>query len=197
MATYIDLSTLRFRAHEQGGLEHKHPFFNFAEDIEIAQPITWSPKIRMIALNEETDTAQAIRGIRVYSVGQNSETDVVHSLTHVKAKTIGQTTETETTQTINRVKTITLGQATENDTVQAITVQTGDFIAVAQVTETDTSQTISWNPKNRLVNIVTETDAAQSITVSTSGGQSVFTELDNPLWAGNLDGQEFDDTMPV
>jgi hypothetical protein len=61
----------------------------------------------------------------------------------------------------------------------------GQTIAVGQVTETDVAQPISWAPKNRFVNLATETDLAQAVTrrKTLAIGQASETDAAQPVVA--------------
>lgn len=136
-----------------------------ATETDVAQPIAWAPKNRLVNQVLETDTAQAVAHLKLKALGQVLETDLAQPLAHAKVKAIGQCTETDTAQPIawapkNRL----VNQALETDLAQPITRQGHQVIAANQATETDTAQPIAWAPKKRLVAQVAETDLAQSIT---------------------------------
>lgn len=213
VTTKIDLSSIKYRARERGALETKDIEAGMSIETELAQSVSWSPKYRLVALvtetdialplakrilvNQvsETDTAQSITAVKFDILGQAIETDEAGAiLWSPKSRFVAQISETDLAQSITSRKTIIIGQAVETDEAQPI--ETGTIVSIAQVTETDTAQVIAWNPKIRIIGQITETDTSQTITVVTGGGQG-FTELDNNLWAGNLEGQEFDDTMPA
>lgn len=76
---------------------------------------------------------------------------------------LNQTTETDTANVLGRSKTKAFGQVTETDTAQAIRAQKARTLA--QIVETDTAQAIAWAPKHRLLNLVSEADTANAITL--------------------------------
>jgi DNA-binding transcriptional regulator YdaS (Cro superfamily) len=118
-----------------------------ATETDLAQPIAWAPKHRVVGQVTEADLAQGLTLRKSRTLGQVLEADLAQSVARLKAKGVSQVTETDTAQAWGRIKSRTIGQ----------------------VSETDLAQAMMWAPKRRLVGMVSETDMAQAVFVVSAG----------------------------
>lgn len=152
-------------------------------ETDLAQALT-RVKTKALGLNTETDLAQTLTRLKTLLLGQTAETDLAQPVTSAATappkpviyqaraqQPEGERRPVATQQLYGLLKRLylDLGQPSETDTAQALTrVKTK---AIGIVTETDLAQPVAWNPKNRLVQQVSESDLAQAV----AGGLTVPT----------------------
>jgi len=137
---------------------------NQAVETDLAQAITVNPRRRLVGLASETDSAQALRSVKVRGIGQASEADSAQAFASRKRRVINLATEADAAQPLATLKIRAIGQATETDAAQALTSRKARQIG--QASETDLAQALTVNPRRRLVGQASETDSAQALTVS-------------------------------
>ena len=113
----------------------------------------------------EINLAQTITRSKIRVLGIISETNLSQAIARLKSKGLGQITETNLAQTLIRTKLLALSQASETNIAQIISLLAGQTIVIGQVNEIDAAQVITWAPKHRLFNQVSELDIALAITV--------------------------------
>lgn len=112
----------------------------------------------------ETITATVVSAHTVQDSGDVT-TAVPIVINTVLAVPLGQPTETDVSHALTHRKTRLLGQVTEAELAQAVTRAAGGLSAtIGQVVETDAAQTITVNPKRRLIAAASETALAQALT---------------------------------
>lgn len=135
---------------------------NQATETDLAQPIAWAPKKRLLGQASEADTAQGVARLKAKAIGQPSETDAAQAATALKATALGQPGETDAAQVVSVLKTRAVGQTSETDSAGQVT-RGGTFYQIGQASETDTSQAVV-KLKARSLGQPSETDAAQALT---------------------------------
>lgn len=130
-------------------------------ELDLAQPVTWAPKIRIIGQVAEANLSQAITARKALVVGQVSEVDLAQSIGRLKTRAVGQVTEADLAQPVSTgAKIIAVGQVIETDLAQA--VGRAKAKTIGQVIETNLAQP-AGRLKTKLVGQVLETDLAQAI----------------------------------
>lgn len=146
-----------------------------ASEQDLAQPIAWAPKRRLVVQASESDLAQAITRRKTVAIAQALETDLAQVVVVRKTRAIAQALETDLAQTITRFKVRAVAQALETDLAQAVT--TRKVRALAQAAESDLAQSVT-SRKTRAVSQAQETDQAQTVSARKAAAVAQAAEQD-------------------
>lgn len=144
-------------------------------ETDTAQALT-GVKDAAAATVTETDTAQAVTGAKTATAITAAESDTAQPVTGAKVGTMPASAESDTAQPVTGQKSAVLGTATETDTAQPL-IQAGAGGTLPTVTETDTAQPVTA-AKAGALEPAAETDTGQALTAAKTGGFATTAETD-------------------
>lgn len=140
---------------------------NQVTETDLAQPIAWAPKHRLVNQALSTELAQTITATTENEVlvSQVEEFDLAQPIAEVKGQTLGQANESDLAQAITLNRRVTVGRAFETDLAGTLSVIFPTLTGQAE--ETDLAQIIQ---PTKGLGVALELDRAQQITLVPGGG---------------------------